>query len=366
MPGFIGVALALGVLVAVGLTRRGYHHRHRRARGRGAPCGHARDRRTVPSGAHHDRHRWAGGRAGPRRPRTPARSGPGLGGRLRLPCTSAIRPASPSASAPGPESSSSSTTPCARTDVYIGRAPRLRRAGEATAVGRVRTLSVDCDDVAGVDRLAVFSPAPAAVLRSGSDASVHAYWPLLRPVSPSDAGAANRRLTAAFAACASAVTNPVAILRLPGTRNFKRDPPAPVAIERLKPTRWFAATEVLRALPEAPTCGLSAPNSRATRQESLGDPLLRIAPAVYEQVLTGQAVARDRKIRLSAARGLRPVAAHLRASRAGLVLLRLPARRLDLDPRVELFDVILRPAPVRAAARALRRLGRASWEVNVP
>ena len=177
-----------------------------------------------------------------------------------------------------------------RTDVYVGCAPRLRRAGDATAVGRVWTLWVDCDDAAAVGRLAAFTPAPAVVVRSGSGTNVHAYWPLLRPVAPGEAGAANHRLAVALGACTSAVTNPAAILRPPGTHNFKHDPPALVALERLSPARRFVAAHLVGPLPEPPTRGAPTSSSRAVHPASVIDPLLRLAPAVYVQVLTGQAV----------------------------------------------------------------------------
>jgi hypothetical protein len=55
----------------------------------------------------------------------------------------------------------------ARTDVYVGCAPRLRAAGDGSALGAVWTLWVDCDDLASVARLAAFVPAPAVVVGSG-------------------------------------------------------------------------------------------------------------------------------------------------------------------------------------------------------
>jgi hypothetical protein len=55
----------------------------------------------------------------------------------------------------------------ARTDVYVGCAPRRRRSGGRAALGRVWTLWADCDDDVSVARLAAFAPAPAVVVRSG-------------------------------------------------------------------------------------------------------------------------------------------------------------------------------------------------------
>jgi hypothetical protein len=92
--------------------------------------------------------------------------------------------------------------------------------------------------------LTAFAPAPAVIVRSGSGPNAHAYWPLLRPISADEAGAANRRLAAALGACRSAVTNPTAILRVPGTKNFKHDLPRPVMLDLFRPRRRFTVAEV--------------------------------------------------------------------------------------------------------------------------
>jgi hypothetical protein len=55
----------------------------------------------------------------------------------------------------------------ARTDVYVGVAPRRRRPGGHGALARVWVLWVDCDTPAAVQALGCFSPAPTIVIRSG-------------------------------------------------------------------------------------------------------------------------------------------------------------------------------------------------------
>jgi hypothetical protein len=57
----------------------------------------------------------------------------------------------------------------ARTDVYVGCAPRRRRPGGHDALARVWVLWVDCDTPAAVQALGRFAPAPAPaiVIRSG-------------------------------------------------------------------------------------------------------------------------------------------------------------------------------------------------------
>ena len=80
----------------------------------------------------------------------------------------------------------------ARSDVYVGCAPRLRLAGDRGALGPAWVLWVDCDGAASVARLAEFVPAPAVVVRSGSATNVHAYWPLVRPLAPASGTRATR------------------------------------------------------------------------------------------------------------------------------------------------------------------------------
>jgi hypothetical protein len=181
----------------------------------------------------------------------------------------------------------------ARTDVYVGCAPRLRLAGDRGALGAAWVLWVDCDGPASVARLAQFVPAPAVVVRSGSATNVHAYWPLMRPLAPDEATAANRQLAELLAADGRSA-DATRILRAPGTRNFKHDPPRAVMLERFQPARRFTVAEVVGTTAmDAPTPP-AASDARAPAVDD--DPLRRIPPAVYVQVLTAQSVGRDGKV----------------------------------------------------------------------
>jgi hypothetical protein len=91
----------------------------------------------------------------------------------------------------------------------------------------------------------------------------------------------------------SAVTNVAAILRPPGTANFKYDPPAPVALTRFTGER-FSAREVAGGLADPPG-GLRRRRPRPARVRS-GDPLLAIEPSDYIEALTGRRVGRDGKV----------------------------------------------------------------------
>lgn len=168
----------------------------------------------------------------------------------------------------------------ARTDVYVGCAPRLRRAGDRTALGRVWVLWADCDDAASASRLTTFSPAPAVIVRSGTGTNVHAYWPLWRSIAPEEAGMANRRLAATLGACRSAVTAPTTILRVPGTRNFQHDPPRPVTLGVFRPGLRFTVEELVgRLLAPEPSDRRGTAARRAEPAAGV-DRLRRIPPSV--------------------------------------------------------------------------------------
>jgi hypothetical protein len=182
----------------------------------------------------------------------------------------------------------------ARTDVYIGCAPRLRPAGDRSALGAVWALWVDCDGVPSVARLAAFAPAPAVVVRSGTGTNVHAYWPLVRPIAPDQATAANRQLADVLRADGRSA-DATRILRVPGTRNFKHDPPRAVTLERWRPTQRFTVAELIGT---STATGVAVPTTAppATLTAVDRDPLRSIPPAVYVSVLTSNIVGPSRKV----------------------------------------------------------------------
>src|SRR5262249_36418779 len=83
-----------------------------------------------------------------------------------------------------------------RTDLYIGAAPRTRRAGGREAVKRAHVVWVDLDSPEALEKLASFCPEPS--LEVGSGRGQHAYWSLWPPVGPDALERANRRLCAAL------------------------------------------------------------------------------------------------------------------------------------------------------------------------
>jgi hypothetical protein len=118
-------------------------------------------------------------------------------------------------------------------NVLVGVAPRTREEGTAAAVERVWTLWVDLDGAEALSRLRDFRPLPSIVIRSGSDDSAHAYWPLREPIPTHWAQRANRRLAIALNGDVQA-TDGARLLRAAGTLNHKHEPPRPVTCTRIE------------------------------------------------------------------------------------------------------------------------------------
>jgi hypothetical protein len=176
-----------------------------------------------------------------------------------------------------------------RTDVYVGVLPRHRRGGGRRDVEtHGHALWVDCDTAASARALAAFSPAPSMVVRSGTDENRHGYWLLSEPADIHDIEDANHRLALTLDAdptCAE----PARILR-PPSLNHKRQPPAPVELERCTATAYHRLADVVGHLPQTPRHQTDH-SPRVT-----DDPLLHLAPRVYVERLTGQRVSRTGKV----------------------------------------------------------------------
>jgi hypothetical protein len=181
----------------------------------------------------------------------------------------------------------------ARSDVYLGVAPRLVRGGGRGALGRSHLVWADCD---GEDAVAALSALPPAsmLVASGSGAHRHAYWRVEVALTPAQLAQANKRLAAALRADRGAVTNPATILRPAGTLNHKRQPPAPVALVRFSPERSYAREELLDPLPALPAPLYPRGERRRRARE---DPLLGLSPREYVRLLTGEPVPAHGKVR---------------------------------------------------------------------
>ena len=224
------------------------------------------------------------------------------------------------------------------TDVYLGVAPRRRRAGGREAVAPARVLWVDCDTREASQALEEFSPAPSIVVASGGgDGHRHAYWLLSRPLGLGELERANRALAHALGADPACV-DAARVLRPAGTNNFKHDPPRPVCLESVH-RRRRPVEEILAGLPPAPveTTRKRRAGARA------GDPLRAIAPPDYVRALLGIEIGRDGKIACPFHGPERTPSLHVYPNpqqgwycygcRAGGSILDLAARLWRLEPR---------------------------------
>jgi hypothetical protein len=181
------------------------------------------------------------------------------------------------------------------TDVYVGCAPRCRRAGSKDAIRNVWTLWAECDGAGSVEAIQRFAPAPALVIGSGTGSNCHAYWPLREPLSPKAAEVANLRLAVALGAdlrCFDASR----ILRPPGTWNHKHRPPTRVATIRLDMDRRFDAERVLANAPAIDREIVERRWRPEPTSRHRDDPLLRIDPARYVRELLGRRPCGNHKI----------------------------------------------------------------------
>ncbi|HEV7806752.1 MAG TPA: CHC2 zinc finger domain-containing protein [Solirubrobacteraceae bacterium] len=182
-----------------------------------------------------------------------------------------------------------------RTDVYVGVAPRVRRAGGKDAIERVWSLWADLDHPdagAALDDLPV---APAIQIASGGIGHLHVYWPLATAVSVEVAERGNRRLAAQLHADSGAVTNAATILRPPNSYWHKTAPPKPVVLLRFDEVTTTVQAATAGIAPD-PVCAPPLPSAmRIVRRGE--DPLRALDPALYVGVLTGQPVGRSRKVR---------------------------------------------------------------------
>ncbi len=170
----------------------------------------------------------------------------------------------------------------------------MRRSGGREDIASSALLWADCDDEHVARALRAFPLQPSIVLRSGTATNAHAFWALTAALSLHELESANRRLALALGADPRCVDG-ARILRVPGTLNFKGNPPRPVRLLRYSPARYRPA-DILAALPAAPAAPAVSDVGPAHSPRRASDPLLRIEPAEYVRVLTGREVGRDHKI----------------------------------------------------------------------
>ena len=182
-------------------------------------------------------------------------------------------------------------------DVYTGVLLRTRRAGGRNAVEASHLLFVEIDHPDAHHRLAAFSHAPTASVRSGSPGHLHAYFALHHPIDPDRLVDANRRVAHALDGDLASV-DPSRILRPPSSVNRKHTPPAPVMLASLDRTRRYDVDELLDGLASPPARSRVAAAGATGRvpRGRVDDPLLQIPAAEYVRRLTGREPDRTGKI----------------------------------------------------------------------
>lgn len=178
----------------------------------------------------------------------------------------------------------------ATADVYVGCAPRVAKTGTRESIVSAFVAWVDVDGPDGLDRLAAFAPAATLIVASGSPGGAHGYWRLAERAPVPVLEELNRRL--AHATDGDALWPATTILRPPGTRNHKLQPPALVRIAGGS-GRVYDAHALRAQLPPVALPPLRPRVARAAGE----DPLLDLLPRVYVSRLLGVDVPRSGFVR---------------------------------------------------------------------
>ena len=147
-------------------------------------------------------------------------------------------------------------------NAFFGVATRVvgARSGRAEDCLELPAVFVDCDwknssESRVLEAIAEFPLAPSIVVSSGG--GTHAYWLLHEPLDLHGAGnlAATdilRRLAAALEVADIGVSEPVRVLRLPGTLNVKAQygSPRPVTLDICDPERRYDLSEICMHIPD--------------------------------------------------------------------------------------------------------------------
>lgn len=161
-------------------------------------------------------------------------------------------------------------------DIYMGVAPRVdAKSRDADGCISLHALFVDLDykdssEAETRERLAKFPLPPSAVVASGGGLQV--YWFLTEPIDLQTESKYAKMLLVSLATELHGdlrSAEPARILRVPGTMNYKYDPPRPVVLESIDPAVRYHVKEFLAFLP------IIQPDSRSNDSEPVKHGLTR-------------------------------------------------------------------------------------------
>jgi hypothetical protein len=186
----------------------------------------------------------------------------------------------------------------ARCDVYVGAALRDgQRHGGRAGIGASHLVWVESDSAQTVERLPSLTHPPSMAIASGTPGHLQLYWLLDRRYPLGEVESANRALARALAGdqgCADGAR----ILRPPGTRNHKHDPPRKVTLLALRPAAAVALARLTAGLATEPiarkeTHPFRTPRGLRTRVDR---ELLSVPAHRYVHRLTGRAANPEGKV----------------------------------------------------------------------
>lgn len=141
-------------------------------------------------------------------------------------------------------------------NVYVGVLPRSRHSGRADAIHSVNALWIELDRKVSdaADHLEAYesSPIPPSIVVD-SGGGWHLYWILEAPIPTADFETMVRPVLIAMTPeNGDALDDSPRILRVPGTLNYKYDPPRPVMIVRCDPQRRYTLDAIRDVVGETP------------------------------------------------------------------------------------------------------------------
>jgi P4 family phage/plasmid primase-like protien len=189
-------------------------------------------------------------------------------------------------------------------NLYVGIAARRdSSSGRLENCTKLRALYVDIDfkmfsggETDARVMLDTFPLTPSIVIATGG--GLHAYWVLAEPLdlTTSDDARSARALLRAIAAAVGgdlASAEAARVLRVPGTLNFKYDPPRVVGAEHFAPECRYTPADLLAVLPPIPGPNpgtFTMPDAESVARGNRNDTLYRLSRSLMAKRLIPRAI----------------------------------------------------------------------------